>query len=180
MDNDKLIEATKTYISELMAAGIETTKIDTLYKAFMEGYRQAVDEKEKMEEEPQPKRWRDDENATVCGFSITMDSQIIQADGRNNCYNRNTFATEKLVKSALAMARISQIMVNDPRFGGAVTDKEWEDDLTSKWIIQRNGGTIVPNTWCSHYHFLAFHTKEQRDLFLRENEDLVKDYLMID
>lgn len=29
-------------------------------------------------------------------------------------------------------------------------------------------------------HFLSFHTQEQRDLFLKENEDLVKDYLMID
>ena len=27
--------------------------------------------------------------------------------------------------------------------------------------------------------FLAFHTPEQRDLFLTENEDLVKDYLML-
>ena len=30
------------------------------------------------------------------------------------------------------------------------------------------------------WNFLAFHTAEQRDLFLEENEDLVKDYLMID
>lgn len=30
------------------------------------------------------------------------------------------------------------------------------------------------------YTFLAFHTEEQRDLFLKENKDLVKDYLMID
>ena len=30
------------------------------------------------------------------------------------------------------------------------------------------------------YYFLAFHTPKQRDLFLKENEDLVRDYLMID
>ena len=30
------------------------------------------------------------------------------------------------------------------------------------------------------YKFLAFHTKEQAELFLQENEDLVKDYYMID
>lgn len=32
----------------------------------------------------------------------------------------------------------------------------------------------------SNYEFLAFHTAEQRDEFLKNNEQLVKDYLMIE
>ena len=35
---------------------------------------------------------------------------------------------------------------------------------------------IKQNTYC----FLAFHTEEQRELFLEENEDLVRDYLMLE
>lgn len=30
------------------------------------------------------------------------------------------------------------------------------------------------------YKFIAFHTEEQRDEFLKNNEQLVKDYLMIE
>lgn len=37
-----------------------------------------------------------------------------------------------------------------------------------------------PGAFWDIYHFLAFHTREQRDNFLKYNEQLVKDYLMID
>lgn len=91
------------------------------------------------------------------------------------------FNTEKQAKSAVAMSKISQIMANDERFGGPVTDKEWCMSDFYKYIIYRSGGNIITcNTISREYYLLAFHTKEQRDLFLDENEDLVKDYLMIE
>ena len=135
----------------------------------------------KQSEQPQeqPKRWRDDESATICGFSITMDSEIKQADGLNNCHNRDIFATEKQAKSALAMAQISQIMANDPRFGGFVTNEEWEDSTVDKFIIYRGGNNIRTDFANLSYEFLAFHTEEQCDLFLEENEDLVRYYFML-
>ena len=45
------------------------------------------------------------------------------------------FNTEKQAKSAVAMAKISQIMANDERFGGPVTDEEWNDGAMPKYFI---------------------------------------------
>ena len=57
--------------------------------------------------------------------------------------------------------------------------EEWNDRTFKKYIIIRKDNEISVNL--THvYDFLAFHTAEQRDLFLEENEDLVKDYLMLD
>lgn len=126
------------------------------------------------------KRWRDDETADITGYFIDANSELIQLNvGLNRAHNHNAFATKKQAKSALAMAQISQIMANDKRFGGVVTDKEWNAGI-DKYIIERMFNTIETD-WCHReYCFLAFHTAKQRDLFLKENEDLVKAYLMID
>jgi hypothetical protein len=77
------------------------------------------------------------------------------------------------------MARISQIIANDERFGGPITDAEWSNHTLRKYVIYRDGCTIDTSIIHSTYNFLAFHTKEQRDLFLKENEELVYDYLML-
>ena len=129
---------------------------------------------------PVIKRWRDKTEEMFAGYYIHIDCSIHKT-GRcsNKEHNRNVFATEKQAKSALAMARISQIMANDERFGGVVTDKEWHS-LGIKYIIERLDNSISKTTSLYCYSFLAFHTSKQRDLFLEENEDLVKDYLMLD
>lgn len=131
------------------------------------------------------KRFIDDENAVIKGYWISGASRIcntIDCSGtvHYDKKNYNIFATEKQAKSALAMARISQIMANDERFGGTVTDEEWENNNIYKYSIIRDGNQIVTDTFFTIYIFLAFHTTEQRYLFLEENEQLVKDYLMID
>lgn len=124
------------------------------------------------------KRWRD-ENQIVhgyyleCGRVSHFSIDRFWEDG-----NLDIFATEKQAKSALAMAQISQIMANDKRFGGVITDAEWLQDFY-KYAITRVSSMIVKGCYTTNYKFLAFHTQEQRDLFLKENEDLVKDYLMI-
>ena len=126
------------------------------------------------------KRWRDKTEEMFVGYYIHIDCSIHKtARCSNKEHNRNVFATKKQAKSALAMARISQIMANDERFGGAVTDEEWHS-LGIKYIIERLDASISKTTSLYCYSFLAFHTAKQRDLFLEENEDLVKDYLMID
>ena len=93
--------------------------------------------------------------------------------------NRNVFATLKQAKSALAMAQISQIMAHDERFGGPVSDQEWANPNIVKYVICRIRTNIANDIQREQYCFLAFHTVIQRKLFLEENEDLVKDYLMI-
>lgn len=127
------------------------------------------------------KKWRDNEYKRISGYSILPNSNIAHYSALSNIFkNYNIFATEKQAKSALAMARISQIMANDKRFGGPVTDKEWENINTFKYVIVRDNNTIFCTSFFQRYWLLAFHTLEQRDLFLKENEDLVRDYLMID
>ena len=126
------------------------------------------------------KRWRDNEDAILSGYYIDNHSIISVYRGSNMPSNYNVFATEKQAKSAIAMARISQIMANDKRFGGVVTDEEWENHKIVKYVIKREENHITTNCYYYFYHLLAFHTPEQRNLFLKENEDLVKDYLMFD
>ena len=129
-------------------------------------------------------RWRDDKQAPVCGYIIDDNSKILamaEEDGWDNtpvCYN--IFATEAQAKSALAMARISQIMANDPRFGGVVTDEEWSEEPQDIFVIVKDSeGDVVRDQYPDSWHFLAFHTAECRDLFLQENRDLVEQFLMI-
>lgn len=130
---------------------------------------------------PVIKRWRDKTEEMFAGYYIHIDCSIHKT-GRcsNKEHNRNVFATEKQAKSALAMAQISQIMANDKRFGGVITDEEWHCDASYKYTIERYNNEIKTNGYYLAYNFLAFHTREQRDLFLKENKDLVKDYLMLD
>ena len=71
------------------------------------------------------KRWRDG-NPIINGYWIACNN--VQVCPTNKFWkdgNFDTFATEKQAKSALAMAQISQIMTNDKRFGGVITDAEW-------------------------------------------------------
>lgn len=92
-------------------------------------------------------------------------------------WTRDVAASEKVCKSMLAMAMISQLM---PYYGGAITDEEWADRDTNKYCIDRLRDNIISDTYQSCFKFLAFHTPEQRDDFIKYNERLVKDYLMID
>ena len=127
-------------------------------------------------------RWRDN-HPKVAGYFLSGNHiRPIPDDYHEewDCGNHDVFATAKQAKSALAMAQISQIMANDKRFGGPVTDKEWNCNISFKYVIEKCSNKIIKGIYYNIYHFLAFHTKEQRDLFLEENRDLVKDYLMID
>lgn len=126
------------------------------------------------------KRWRDNEYKTISGYYTHTDSRITYSEDHSNTKeNYNLFATEKQAKSALAMARISQIMANDNRFGGIVTDEEWGNNVPSYYVILKVRNILVITT-SYRYEYLAFHTEEQANLFLEENEDLVKDYYMMD
>ena len=118
---------------------------------------------------------------SITGFYINSESEIMQALCANDDKSRNVFATRKQAESARAMAQISQIIEHDERFGGPITDEEWRRPNFDKYILYRCGEKILTSSTISReYYPLAFHTKEQRDLFLEENENLVKDYLMIE
>ena len=118
-------------------------------------------------------------NELVCVSScyISNFSNIKPATKVKICdENRAVFLNERYAKSALAMAQISQLM---PYYGGEITNEEWGNS-SPKYIIDRYGNMINITFHTNAYYFLAFHTKEQRDMFLENNEQLVKDYLMIE
>lgn len=124
--------------------------------------------------------WEDIES--VEGFYISNTSGISHVNtdvNKNNSWDKNIFIDMRHVKSALAMAQISQLM---PYYGGAITNAEWDDFDLTKYVITRCGNDSETGAAHSYYEFLAFHTEEQRDRFLSfpENVQLVKDYLMID
>lgn len=128
--------------------------------------------------------WKDGHHA-INGFYIDDEASIVSLKAKEAFYSdceedKNIFAAEKQAKSALAMAQLSQIIANDKRFGGPITDKEWEDKTVCKRLILRQGNRITTDYGYLNYYFLAFHTVSQRDLFLGENEDLIKQYYMLD
>lgn len=114
------------------------------------------------------------------GWGIKGDCVLHCIPRKNDRFAKDVFATEKIAKSALAMAQISQIMANDKRFGGMITEEEWKDELLKKFVIDNTNKGLFLDAYYIRKYFLAFHTMEQRDLFLKENEQLVRDYLMID
>lgn len=135
-----------------------------------------------VEEVEEPEFWTDKENKTADGYFIDSDSSIAYCP--YVYYNRDyykTFADRKQAISAEAMARISQIMANDiDNFGGVVTDEEWKERAVRKYCIYRTNNNMRTVYAYSDYYFLAFHTPEQCDLFLKKYERLVKDYLCLD
>lgn len=128
--------------------------------------------------------WRECTNI-LTGYYVSPNSNVVQIDKSDRCSNddanRNIFATKKQAQSMLAMAQLSQIIQNDPRFGGPITDEEWLKCGMYKYIIDRYDNEIKTYCWLEcNFRFLVFHTEKQRDLFLKENEDLIRQYFMLD
>lgn len=124
--------------------------------------------------------WRYNKDALLSGYFV-IGCKVEKADNLYNIGNaRDVFATKKQAESMYAMAQLSQIIQNDWRFGGPVTDEEWNDTGIEKYCITRIQNDIDTALYWRAYDFLAFHTKEQRDLFLEENEDLIRQYFMLD
>ena len=134
-----------------------------------------------VEEVEEPGRWAEDRDEIGEGWYIDRNSRILSGGFHlNDEQNFRAFATQRQAKSALAMARISQLMAHDERYGGVVTDEEWKSVKIDKFSMHKYAGNLFRTTVQFTQYFLAFHTAEQRELFLAENERLVKDYLMID
>ena len=87
--------------------------------------------------------------------------------------NRNVFLNKKYAKSALALAQISQLLSYYD------SNVDW-GRYNYKYCIRRERNKIVIQTGQYIYSHLAFNTKEEAERFLKYNEQLVKDYYMID
>jgi len=67
-----------------------------------------------------------------------------------------------------------------PYYGGEITNTEWENGDITKYDIECCRGKITNYYLTSSHEFLAFHTEEQRDDFLKYNAQLVRNYYMLD
>lgn len=131
-----------------------------------------------------PVRWIDNKHRKVSGFYLNTYSDIREADKIEcNPDNRNVFATKRQAQSALALAQLTQIIANDPRFGGPITDDEWGNNDFLKHDIRRScrrhNSDLCVDCTLRFFTPLAFHTEEQAELFLEENESLLKEYFMV-
>lgn len=120
-----------------------------------------------------------DNEVKISGYWISYNSKV-EEFCRNQVIapnNKDVAASEKVAKSMLAMAMISQLM---PHYGGDITDEKWTYPCCKYVIKRHNRTTIDIDATNGVWDFLAFHTAEQRDEFLKYNEQLVKDYLMIE
>lgn len=97
----------------------------------------------------------------------------VGAESFDNGKHKHVYLNKKYAKSALALAQISQLL---PHYDAQV---DWNTD-TTKHIIRKFSGKI-DITYSTHESYvLAFNTEEELERFLEHNEQLVKDYLMID
>lgn len=117
--------------------------------------------------------WEDLEK--IEGYYFNNNSNIAYSGGTlvNRKEHKNLFLNEKYVKSALALAQISQLL---PYYDANV---DWSNNKL-KWCICINkiDNEIIIDSWQSTYHLLAFNTIEEAERFLKHNERLVKDYYM--
>jgi len=172
-------EITTDYIRNLIKNNMEKEVKIALPRGYEVDKENSTFECIKFKKKQEIKTWKD--LISVSGYYISnIDSEINSVNELSvDEHDYSVFLTKKQAKSALAMAHISQLM---PYYGGEITDEEWKDDSIDKYVIYRDGDKLATNFIFSYssFHFVAFHTKEQRNEFLKCNERLVKNYFMID
>ena len=134
----------------------------------------------KFKKKHEIKTWDDlcNSDKNIEGFFLSVAySNVYKAAPVKAENNRDVFLTEKEARSARAAAMISQLM---PYYGGAITDEDWADKKMRKFVITRLCNRVFFDANYAFYNYLTFYTEEQRDSFYKNNEQLVKDYLMID
>lgn len=121
------------------------------------------------------KRWED--LKSIKGCYINNDSMIL---GRYNCpvisEYRNVFATEKQAKSALAFAQITQLLPyyeGYMRFQKDVSNFQINYDFDDKQFSVCSWRTTA-------FSQFYFSTRESAEEFIKNNEDLLRQYFMLD
>lgn len=134
-----------------------------------------------VEERDEQERWLDRMDGKVKGWCLAYNGKAIKASSndKENGFWKSIFAKKKQAQAAAAAAQISQIMANDERFGGVVTDEEWKINGLTKFVVCRQQNHLRCVEEETTFVFLAFHTAAQRELFLQENFDLVMQYYML-
>lgn len=127
-----------------------TEQKDTLIKALKKEAktnpraRKVLKEVFNKEIEPVIRTYQDliDNAKIIKGYFISSANASIVKYGSAICRDRGkrVASSEKVAKSMLAMAMISQLI---PYYGGAITDEEWANDNILKYRIVRVGSHIM-------------------------------------
>ena len=118
-----------------------------------------------------PKSWNEAFISEVIkGYYVEGSS--IEHTGHNKCTieDRGTFKTEKQAASALAYAQLTQLMAL-PCYNGDWTPC-WNSDQIKYCIVRYDDEIVVDETF-HNFEFLAFKSKEARDVFLENHLDLI-------
>ena len=120
------------------------------------------------------KRWKDLE--AIDGYYISNISDICSI---YNCPKtidkQNVYATEKQAKSALAFAQITQLL---PYYEGYIDFRYKEDNYTVAYEPDTKDLAIVcwKYTSVSQFYFSTFEFAKE---FIKNNEDLLRQYFML-
>lgn len=113
-----------------------------------------------------PKKW--EELKDIKGFFVDDDSIICDADCVVAKENKNVFATKEQAEASVALAQLSQLM--------KVYNEGWVPDWTVpdlKYVIYFHKDKIGKSFYFHTQYFLSFKTKEIREEFLENFEDLI-------
>lgn len=131
--------------------------------------------KENLNPKPQIKTWEDiNKNASELGLKIDWDDYSHVTIIRFYDNEKDL----KIIRRVLATIKIERLI--EQGYGGMITDEEWKRVTMPKYIIEsRYNGDLVLEVTYGFKHFIAFHTLQQREEFLKFNENLLKDYFML-
>ena len=112
----------------------------------------------------------------ILGFASTI---APMSNVETNIYNKNVAASEKVAKSMLAMAQLSQVL---KKWYEPVTESDFRNIFIKKWGIASDGiKCYVMQFYVSslNTNFLVFRTKSDALEFLENNRDLIKQYFIL-
>ena len=114
----------------------------------------------------------------VNGVYININSTIHalgNCEDDANSYNKNIYLNNKYTKSALALAQISQLL---PYYDSKV---DWSRRTAKyKYCIHAICNKLEIERFMDTIHVLAFNSRQEAERFLKYNEQLIKDYYMLD
>lgn len=121
--------------------------------------------------------WEDIENISGiwignCSNFVNYAAYFHYKMGDRN-FDKNIFLNEKYAKSALALAQISQLL---PYYDSKVN---W-NECSEKVCIVRACNNLIIEIHHNVYQLLAFNTYAEAARFLIYNEQLIKDYYMME
>ena len=116
----------------------------------------------------------------ISGYVLGSASTISpRSNFKTKNYNKDIAASEKVAKSMLAMAQLSQVL---KRWYKPFTESELRDPFVLKWGFDYDGEKLIVVRFCPVYlnaNLLVFRTQRAALEFLENNRELIKQYYML-